>query len=262
MEEAGGRIRFSFSLIVIFSLLLPVGLWAQTNCDEGNGPLDSAQPKALTGLQVIEKLGVAEGAAKKARLHYTFTQDVSMQTLSGTSVTGIFHEVTTISYDNNGKRQEMVTYAAQSTLRGIQLTAADMEDIRTFMPLMLGSDDLAGYILTYDGQQHVDDLDTYVFHAGPKKAEGERRYFQGRIWVDAQDFQIVKVCGKSGPEKTRVKKHEHEQLQPMFVTYRQQVDGNWLPAYTRADDYLPFPGATMHLKQIVKYGGYKKVMVQ
>jgi hypothetical protein len=78
MEEAGGRIRFSFSLIVIFSLLLPVGLWAQTNCDEGNGPLDSAQPKALTGLQVIEKLGVAEGAAKLTFGRRRSTRGVSL----------------------------------------------------------------------------------------------------------------------------------------------------------------------------------------
>jgi hypothetical protein len=147
-------------------------------------------------------------------------------------------------------------------LRGIQLTAADMEDVRTFMPLMLATNDLAEYNLSYDGQQHVDDLDTYVFHVVPKKLEGERRYFQGRIWVDAQDFQIVKVCGKSGPEKTRVKKHEHPQLQPMFVTYRQQVDGVWFPAYTRADDYLQFPGQPTHLKQIVKYTGYKKIAGQ
>jgi YD repeat-containing protein len=261
MRGTDRRVLFSLCLLIIFASL-PVGLWAQTNCDEGNGPMDSAQPKTLTWQQVIEKLGVAETAAKKARLHYTFTQDVSMQTLSGTSVTGAFHEVTTVSYDSNGRRQEVVTYAAQPTLRGIQLTGADMEDVRTFMPLMLGSDDLAGYNLSYDGEQHVDDLDTYVFHVEPKKMEGERRYFQGRIWVDAQDFQIVKLCGKSGPEKTRVKKHEHQQLQPMFVTYRQQVDGNWLPAYTRADDYLQFPGAPAHLRQIVKYTGYKKVAGQ
>jgi hypothetical protein len=92
----------------------------------------------------------------------------------------------------------------------------------------------------------------------PKKVEKDRRYFQGRIWVDNQDFQIVKVCGKSGPEKTRVTKREHADLQPVFVTYRQLVDGNWLPAYTRSDDTLQFPRGSQRLRQIVKYSDYKR----
>ena len=120
-----------------------------------------------------------------------------------TSVTGEFHEVTNVSYDEKGRRKEEVTFAAQNSLRGIQLTSEDMEDIRVFMPLLLTAEDLPQYSLTYAGQQHVDDLDTYVFHVEPKKEEKDRRYFQGRIWIEAQDFQIVKACGKSGPIRFR-----------------------------------------------------------
>jgi hypothetical protein len=133
-----------------------------------------------------------------------------------------------------------------------------MEDIRTFMPLMLTSEDLPQYNLTYAGQQHVDDLDTYQFHVEAKKEEKGKRYFDGRIWVDAQDFQIVKVCGKSGPEKIQVKKGEHADLQPKFVTYRQQVDGHWFPAYTRSDDSLKFNAGLVHLREIVKYTDYQR----
>jgi len=182
-----------------------------------------------------------------------------VQTLSGKDVTGEFHEVTTVSYDDKGRRQEVVTFAAQPSLRGVQLTAEDMEDIRTFMPLMLTSEDLPQYNLTYDGQQHVDDLDTYEFHVVPKKEEKGKRYFQGRIWVDAQDFQIVKVCGKSGPEKVQVKKRDRPELHPTFVTYREQVDGRyWFPTYTRSDDTLYFKAGSVHMKEIIKYTGYKR----
>jgi len=254
----GRAICFS-SLFLLLLLSLPAVLWGQTDCEAGNGPLDSAPPKTLSVQQVIQKLGAAEAVAKEARLHYTYKQDVLMQTLSGSSVTGEFHEVTTVSYDAKGKRQELVTYAAQSTLRQLELTQTDMEDIREFMPLMLASADLARYNLNYDGQQHVDDLDTYLFHVEPKKKdEKDRRYFEGRIWVDAQDFQIVKLCGKSGPEKVQVKKHQHADLHPMFVTYRQEVDGHWFPAYTRSDDTLSFPAGPVHLRVIVKYNGYKR----
>jgi hypothetical protein len=239
--------------------LLPAAPWAQTDCDAGNGLLDFAPPKTMSVPDVIQKLGAAEAGAKEARLHYSYKQDVLVQTLNGKDATGEFHEVTTVSYDDKGKRKEEVTFAAQNTLRGIQLTQEDMEDIHTFMPLMLASEDLAQYSLTYSGQQHVDDLDTYEFHVEPKKEEKGKRYFKGRIWVDAQDFQIVKVCGKSGPEKVQVKKRERSELHPEFVTYRQLVDGHWFPAYTRSDDTLQFRTGAVRVREIVKYSGYKRL---
>ena len=243
----------------MFLLLVPISLRAQTNCEEGNGLLDFSPPKPLSVEDVIKKFGAAEADAKSARLHYIYKQDVLLQTLSGTAVTGEFHEVTNVSYDAKGRRVEVVTFAAQPSLRGIQLEQDDMEDIRVFMPLLLTSEDLPQYNLTYAGRQHVDDLDTYLFHVEPRKEENGKRYFTGRVWVDARDFQIVKVCGKSGPEKIRVKKHERPHLQPTFVTYRQQVDGHyWFPAYTRSDDVLRFPSGSAHLREIIKYTAYKR----
>jgi hypothetical protein len=252
-------IQLAIRSAVILIFLLPVGLWGQTDCEAGNGPLDSAPPKTMSVQDVIQKLGAGEASAREARLRYTYKQDVLVQTLTGNDVTGEFHEVTSVSYDQKGKRQEQVTFAAQSTLRGIQLTAEDMEDIRVFMPLMLSSEDVAQYNLTYSGQRHVDDLETYEFRIEPKKKENGKRFFQGRIWVDAQDFQIVKVCGKSGPEKAKLKKHERPDLHPTFVTYRQLVDGRyWFPAYTRSDDTLLFKTGAVQVKEIIRYSGYKK----
>jgi hypothetical protein len=247
-----------FRSAIIFAFLLTACAWGQTDCEAGNGLLDFAPPKTIGVQEVIQKMGAAEAAAKGARLHYTYKQDVLMQTLSGKDVTGEFHEVTNVSYDEKGKRHEEVTFAAQSSLRGIQLTQEDMEDIHTFMPLMLATEDLEQYNLKYAGQQHVDDLDTYEFHVEPKKEEKGKRYFQGRIWVDAQDFQIVKVCGKSGPEKIQIKKKDRPELHPVFVTYRQVVDGHWFPAYTRSDDTLRFQTGSIRLRETVKYSGYKK----
>jgi hypothetical protein len=246
-------------LLLTTALFLPTRVMAQTNCEEGNGLLDFAQPKAMSVQDVIKKFGEGETQAKRVRLNYTYKQEVLMQTLSGTNVTGEFHEVTTVSYDPKGRRVEAVTYAAQPSLRGIQLDQNDMDDVRIFMPLLLTTEDLPQYNLTYAGQQHVDDLDTYLFHVEPKKEEAGKRYFTGRIWVDTQDFQIVKVCGKSGPDHVKVKKHERPDLHPTFVTYRQQVDGHyWLPAYTRADDMLRFPAGSVHMRVTIKYTGYKR----
>jgi hypothetical protein len=254
----GLRVILSGSVLALLLCVLLHPAWAQTDCEAGNGLLDFAPPKIMSVQDVIQKFGAAETATKEARRRYTFKQDVLLQTLAGKDVTGEFHEVTTVSYDEKGRRQEQVTFAEQPSLHGIQLTQEDVEDVRTFMPLMLTSEDLQQYNLTYAGQQHVDDLDTYEFHVEPKKEEKGKRYFQGRIWVDAQDFQMVKVCGKTVPEKLHVKKKERRELHPMFVSYRQLVDGNWFPAYTRSDDTLRFIKESVSLKEIIKYSEYKR----
>ena len=230
----------------------------QTDCAEGNGLLDTAPPKGMTAQELITKVAANETKVKEARTHYTYTQDVMVQTMNGTAVDGQFHEVTTVSYNDKGKREENVTFAEQSTLRGVQLTAEDMDDIRVFMPWMMTTEEAPQYNLTYAGEQHVDDLDTYVFHVEPKKEEKNKRYFQGRVWVDNHDLQIVKLCGKTVPEVIHVKKHQPTELRPTFVTYRQVVDGNWFPAYTRVDDDLHFAAQTVHVREIVKLTGYKR----
>lgn len=231
---------------------------AQTDCAEGNSVLDTAPPKNMSAQDLIQKLVANETKLQATRSHYTYTQDVLVQTLNGNAVDGQFHQITNVSYDEKGKRMESVSFAEQSTLRGIQLSPTDMDDIRVFMPWMLTSEQAPQYNLTYAGQQHVDDLDTYVFHVEPKKLEKNQRYYQGRIWVDDRDLQIVKLCGKSVPDAIRVKKHQPLDVRPTFVSYRQIVDGNWFPAYTRVDDTLHLGVESIHVREIVKLTGYKR----
>ncbi len=245
--------------VLLFVAALIPRATAQTDCAAGNDVLDMTPPKNTTPQELIQNIGAEEAKVKEARAHYAYTQDLMVQTLNGKAVDGQFHEVTTISYDEKGKRLENVTFAEQSTLRGIVLSAEDMDDVRRFMPLILPTDDLPLYNLTYAGQQHVDDLDTFVFHVEPKKEEKDNRYFQGRIWVDNHDLQIVKLCGKSVPEIIRKKKNQPVDVRPTFVGYRQPVDGLWFPAYVRVDDTLHFRVDAIHVREILKFTGYKRV---
>ena len=249
--------------IVMMSVLgagaLVAGARAQTDCADGNGVLDMTPPKNMTAEQLIQKFSLEETKVRQARNQYTYTQDVLVQTLNDKSAAdGQFHEIATISYDDKGKRMEHVSFAEQSTLRQVSLTQTDFDDMRIFMPWMLTTDEVPLYNLTYAGQQHVDDLDTYVFHVEPKKEEKGKRYFQGRVWVDNHDFQIVKLCGKSVPDMVHVKKHERMDIRPSFVGYRQLVDGYWFPAYARVDDTLHFQVQAIHLREVVKLTGYKR----
>ncbi|HKV79823.1 MAG TPA: hypothetical protein VJP02_16865 [Candidatus Sulfotelmatobacter sp.] len=249
---------FRFAALPILVAWGLVGFaWAQTDCADGNGVLDNAPLKGMTNQELIQKFAAQESKVKEVRSHYTYTQDVLIQTLNGTAVDGQFHEITRVSYDDKGKRIENVSFAEVSTLRGVEISATDMDDIRVFMPWVLTADQLPDYKITYAGQQHVDDLDTYVFHVEPAKEEKDKRYFQGRVWVDSRDLQVVKLCGKSVPEQIRRKKKDPIEVRPTFVGYRQLVDGYWFPAYARVDDTLRFGVQSIHLREIVKFKDYK-----
>ena len=98
----------------------------------------------------------------------------------------------------------------------------------------------------------------YSFSVKPKKLTPGKRYFEGQIWVDDRDLQIVKTYGKGvGELKSGSAKH---QAFPKFETYREQIDGKyWFPTYTHADDVLHFPnGDNVHIRMTVKYQDYKK----
>jgi hypothetical protein len=203
-----------------------------------------------------------EAIFKDARNHYTYTQEVTVETVDGDTVDGQFKETTDVLYDDQGKRIENVTYAPMNTLTRVGLTKEDYDDFRNHLPFVLTSEDLPQYNILYAGRQHVDELDTYVFDVAPKKVgkDGGPRFFQGRIWVDNHDFQIVKTCGKNVPD---THKKSQENLSPKFVTYREQVDGQyWFPTYTRADDFLHFKTGDVHIRETLKYTRYKRFGVK
>lgn len=245
---------------IFLAVLLTATGQAQTDCLEGGSVLDTAAPQGISPEELIQKLVKNEGRVEAARSHYKFTQDVLVQTMNDKAVDGQFHQITNVSYDEKGKRIENVSFAEQSTLRGIQISEADLDDIRSFMPWIVTSQQAPQYNLTYAGKQHVDDLDTYVFHVEPKTLEKNKRYFQGRIWVDNRDIEVVKLCGKSVPEAIARKKKKNQpvEVRPSFVAYRQIVDGNWFPAYARVDDTLHFAVESIHVREIVKFTGYQR----
>ena len=230
----------------------------QTDCMDSATPLETAPPKGMTSEQLIQKFTANESKVRDARSQYTLTRDVMVQTLEGTTSSGQWHEVAELSYDAKGKPVEKVTYSEVSTLRDIQISEEDRDDIRTFMPWIFTSDQLPDYKLTYAGEQHVDDLDTYVFHVEPLKFEKNKRYFQGKIWIDGRDLQMVKLCGKSVPEQIHVKKHQPAEVRPTFVALRQLVNGWWFPAYARVDDTLHFGVGSVHVREVVKFKDYRR----
>src|SRR6204780_623002 len=226
------------------------------------GPLENTQPKGVTSEEIITQFAAREKLFKEAREHYTYRQDIKVQTRDGDTITGEYHEVFDVLYDDKGHRLENVVFAPQSSLEqgGLSLDQGDVQDFRNRLPFVLTTEEVPEYNILYIGQQQEDQLHCFVFDIAPKQIVGKKRYFQGRIWVDDQDFQIVKTYGQAVPEiKDSKKKGKQEPLFPKFTTWRQQIDNKyWFPTYTRADDTLHFNTGDIHIREIVKYEDYKR----
>ncbi len=248
-------LRPIFLSLMMLCLALPV-----LADDRGEGPLDPSQPTGITVDQIIQKFSAREKQFKSAREQYTYTQDVTVQTLDGNTVDGQYHQVSDILFDDQGRRIEQVKFAPQSTLERVTMTESDFDDIRHRLPFVLTSDDIGKYQVMYVGKQKEDELGTYVFDVAPKEIEKGQRYFQGRIWVDDHDYQIVKTYGETVPQVHNPKHPEKENLSPKYTTWREQIDNvYWFPTYTYAQDTLHFSGNDdVQMRYIVKYKNYKR----
>jgi hypothetical protein len=201
--------------------------------------------------EVIRRFSEKEKEFKKARDNYTFKQDLRIQELGNNDrVIGEYRTVTDIQFDEKGKRTEKVISAPPSTKE-------DLQDLESIQPFVLTSDDIGQYNLKFKGKTKIDEITCYEFEVSPKKMEKDKRYFEGTIWVDDQDLQIVKTYGKAVPDRRGGGKNEN--LFPKFETYREQVDGlYWFPTYTRIADTLQFESGPLKMKGIVRYTDYKQ----
>lgn len=210
--------------------------------------------------QIIQRFGEREAEFKTERENFTYEQDFVVQTIdSGGRPDGEYRMTSDIVFTPAGKRYETVTYAPPPTLERVSLSQQDFDDLRNVQPFVLTSDELPKYNISYVGRQKLDEIGTYVFDVAPKQIEKHQRYFQGRIWVDDRDLEIVKTDGKAVPD---IHKGSSEDVFPRFETYRENIEGHyWFPTYTHSDDVLHFRSGDVHIRMTVHYSDYKRFRV-
>lgn len=240
---------------MILALPAPVAINAQQQQPHSQLSID----------EIIKKFAAKESAFREARNNYTYRQEVRIQTLGPVgNVTGEYYRVSDVVFDDSGKRFEKIMRFPPSSLTEIVVTERDLASYGTVTPFVLTLEELPNYDIKYVGKEKIDEIDTYVFDVSPKfmaelrrkksKNVGlEGRAFEGRIWVDDQDLQIVKTQGKAVPE-------DKERF-PKFETYREHIDGKyWFPTYTYSDDVLVFPKSnqSVHIRTEIRYTNYKQ----
>src|SRR5215467_5885289 len=215
------------------------------------------EPPAMPVNEIIQKFTQREEDFRKERDNYTYTQDVTFQTIDPNGdVDGEYRKVTDILFTPEGKRYEHDIFAPVPTITRLGFTKEDFDDIEKVWPFVMTSAELPNYDVKYVGREHVDELNTYVFDLEPRKLEKGQRYFKGRVWVDDKDLQIVKTSGTS----TGLIRKKDDYAFAHFENYRENIEGHyWFPTYTRADDVLHFKsGDDVHVRIAVHYSNYKR----
>lgn len=260
-----GRFRW-FLLPLSFLVLSAAGQdkdsFTPMPLDSGFGRMDVSAPTTPPD-QIIKEFAAKETEFQDALNHYTYRRTARVQTVDDDNkVDGEYYEVDDVIFDSAGKRTEKVVFAPGSTLQRVMMSPSDLQDIQHGYPFVLTAQDITAYDVKYVGRQKVDEVDCYVFDVSPKQIEKGKRYLDGRIWVDAQDLQIVVTNGRMVPDDTRRGK---EDLHPPFMTWRAQIDGHyWFPVYTKGEGVLHFAGGNgyltqdVHIRDIIKYSDYKR----
>ena len=258
--------RGLFRVVLIGVLLGVTGLTlAQKPSDKPKAtPASTGNPAAAA--ELIRKFTTKESELRDIWTEYSYVQESKIQVIGpADTIAGEFYQLSEFVFTDAGKRIQRILKAPPSVLEqsGV-LTAEDKNALTNLQPFALAADELPNYNVAYVGKEKIDELNTHVFDVVPKAMSDERqlkrlkdqkiegKYFQGRIWVDDEDMQVVKVKGKVVPE--------FKQRFPQFETYRENIDGRyWFPTYTYGDDELTFAdGATLHVRMVIRYKNYKK----
>jgi hypothetical protein len=211
------------------------------------------EQKSVSPDEIIKAFAAKETEFYDAWIQYTYKQIATIRVLE---VDGMqTNERMILSWEvlfrDDGTRELRLTERA-GRLRSVGWTADDEEVLTNIQPFALTSKDLPLYDLKYEGKEMVDELNTYLFSVKPKRLDKGRYYFQGRIWVDDQDLQIVRTLGKVVPQK-------RENQFPEFETLRQVIDDKyWFPVWTHADSVLKFPGQNVRVEETITYESYKR----
>lgn len=212
--------------------------------------------------RIIREFTAKETTFREALNQYSFKREAIVQTIGmGGQISGEYRRVSRFVFDDSGKRYEKILLFPLPTLTEVQLSVEDLEDLSGVQTFALEPSQINLYNLTYVGKEKVDELTCYVFDVAPKvmpdPKKTKERFFKGRIWIDDQDVQVVKVRGKGVPEKKNTR-------YPTYETYREQIDGKfWFPTYTYADEELIFDsGQVIHLRMRITFNEFVRPRVK
>ena len=198
-----------------------------------------------------------ETATEAERNEYMYRQSVTLDELDDHGAArGQYKEVRDVIFSPKHERTEELVGKPQNTLKLLILTPEDFHDIREIQPLVLTEESLWNYETKFRGEETMDDVDCWVLQVRPRQILSGQRFFDGLIWVDQKEYNIVRMEGQAVPQIHSMKQ---ENLFPRFTTIRKPVDGtHWFPVMTYADDTLHFRNGPQRERLRITYANYRR----
>ena len=206
---------------------------------------------------LVRLVAQRETETEKERNEYTYRQNVTIEELDdhGT-VRGYYREVRDVIFSPEHERTEQFVGTPVKSLKNLILTDEDFADVRNIQPLVLTLDQLFNYETRFKGDEVMDDVDCWVLQVRPRQFLSGMRYFDGMVWVDKKEFNIVRMEGQAVPQ---IRTTKQENLFPRFTTIRKPIDGkHWFPVYTYSDDVLHFKNGPLRQRLRISYTEYKR----
>ena len=249
------NVRYAYALRISAILILG-SLCAQGSMRGFAESASQAAPsKELTPDQIIQKFAEKETEFYEAWMQYSYRQTAVVRVLS---VDGAPRkESLTIIYEvvfNDDGTREVQILRRSGRLNAVGFSPEDEDVLLNLNPFALTAKELPLYDLKYQGKEKVDELNCYVFSVKPIKIKKDKlfKYFDGKIWIDDLDLQIVRTVGTPVPQDKNNKI-------PEFETLRQVIDNKyWFPVWTHADSRLYFSNQTVRIEETITYEDYKK----
>jgi hypothetical protein len=188
---------------------------------------------------------------------YTYYAELTLQTVSpADTVTGEYYHFSQVAFEPDGSRRDTVFENRSSLPRDVFVGTNALNNMTRVYQFNLTPAVLEQYDLAYVGREKIDELNTFVFDVKPRikmpdPEKSRERYLKGRIWIDEQDLQVVKVSGEALPEQS-------SHRTPRFETYFQNYDEFWFPAFTTADDQVRAGRRVTRVIVKAQFTGYKR----
>jgi hypothetical protein len=219
----------------------------------GAAPVRAQEPPANLAKLVAHR----ETETQAERNEYTYRQSVTIDELDGKGgARGQYRETRDVIFSPEKDRTEQLIGHPDNGLKFLILTEEDFADIRNIQPLVLTEDRLWNYEIKFRGEETMDGVDCWVLQIRPRQILQAQRFFDGMMWVDKKEYNIVRMEGQAVPQ---IRSTKTENLFPRFTTIRKPLDGkHWFPIYTYADDTLQFRTGPQRIRLRIGYSNYKK----
>jgi hypothetical protein len=234
--------------VLVFCILaLAAPAWAQIDCAKDLAPIDRDAESRMSAQDFVRAVAAKEAVFAKALGNYGYMLEAVVETLTGDTVDGEYHQVSRLSFDKSGpKRTDILTPV--NTLQRIKFVDRDVDALRDAFTLR--ADRVATGDIVYSGRQRIGEINASLFDVLPRNPSGEVRGFVGRTWVRAREDAVMRLCGRSSASP----------IAPLrFEVVRAVVDDQyWFPVSIRADEDARIgKDNTVHVRVTVTYSNYK-----